>query len=49
VILGTLSFQTAHAVRPTPVFRPFGAAHVHERMDSQRRRSGRENLFPVVP
>jgi hypothetical protein len=49
IILGTISYQTGHSPRPTPLFRPFGDAHVHERLDSQRRRSGRESLFPAVP
>jgi hypothetical protein len=48
VILGTISYFTGHALRPTPLFRPFGVAKVHERMDSQRRRNGKENLFPSV-
>ena len=49
VVLGTISYQTAHAPRPTPLFRPFGTCHVHERVDSQRRRNGKEDLFPVIP
>jgi hypothetical protein len=47
--LGTISYQTAHAPRPTPVFRAFGVPHVHERLDSQRRRSGKESTFGSVP
>lgn len=48
-VLGTLSFRTGNAPRPTPLFRAFGEAHVHERLDSQRRRSGRESAFGETP
>lgn len=47
--LGTVSYHTGHAVRPTPLFRAFLDCRVHERLDSQRRRSGAENLFPETP
>lgn len=47
--IGTISFRTGHAVRPTPIFRPFLSVRVHERLDSQRRRSGKESAFGVVP
>lgn len=49
VTLGTVSYFTGHAVRPTPLFRQFVAVRVHERLDSQRRRSGAESLFPATP
>jgi hypothetical protein len=47
--LGTISFHSGHVVRPTPIFRAFVSARVHERLDSQRRRSGKESSFGVVP
>jgi hypothetical protein len=34
--------------RTTPLFWPFLTANVHERLDSQRRRSGKESLYPSV-
>jgi hypothetical protein len=49
IILGTISYATHNAPRPTPIFRPFAICKVHERIDSQRRRSGKESLFPAVP
>jgi hypothetical protein len=49
VTLGTVSYHTGHAVRPTPLFRTYFAVKVHERLDSQRRRSGKESSFPVTP
>lgn len=42
VTIGTVSYHTAHTVRPTPLFRTYIDVHVHERLDSQRRRSGKE-------
>lgn len=42
VILGTISHYTNYTIRPTPLFRAFGTAKVHTRLDSQRRRSGKE-------
>jgi hypothetical protein len=48
-VLGTISYQTGHAARPTPVFRPFLPPRIHERLDSQRRRNGKESGFAVVP
>jgi hypothetical protein len=48
-ILGTISYQSGHAARPTPLFRPFLVPKVHERVDSQRRRLGKEASFGVVP
>lgn len=47
--LGTISYQTGHAARPTPLFRLFTGVRVHERLDSQRRRSGKESSYPSVP
>lgn len=47
--LGTVSYYTSHSVRPTPVFRQYFGVKVHERMDSQRRRNGRESSFAVTP
>lgn len=49
VTLGTISYHTGHAVRPTPLFREYINVAVHERIDSQRRRSGRESAFGVIP
>jgi hypothetical protein len=46
--LGTISYHSGNVARPTPVFRPFTACNVHERLDSQRRRSGKESGFPVI-
>jgi hypothetical protein len=47
--LGTVSYHTAHATRPTPLWRSYISVHIHERYDSQRRRNGRESTFPVTP
>lgn len=47
--LGTISYQRNHVARPTPVFMTYLGVSVHERLDSQRRRSGKESLFPVIP
>jgi hypothetical protein len=46
---GTISYHHAHAIRPTPIFRPYQAVEVHERLDSQRRRSGKESSFGEYP
>jgi hypothetical protein len=46
--LGTISHYAHHAILDPPIWRPFIAAHVHERIDSQRRRNGKEVLFPSV-
>jgi hypothetical protein len=45
---GLVSYYHDHAVRPTPVYNPFEGVRVHERLDSQRRRSGKESSFPTV-
>lgn len=34
--------------RPSPIFYSYTGARVHERLDSQRRRSGKENTFPAT-
>lgn len=47
--LGSVSYYSGHAVRPTPIFRDFIGARVHERLDSQRRRSGKESAFGSTP
>jgi hypothetical protein len=47
--LGMVSYFTGHALRPSPIFMEFTNAKVHERLDSQRRRSGPESAFPVIP
>lgn len=49
LVLGTISYFSGGALRGTPLFRPFVSAKVHSRLDSQRRRSGKESTFPVVP
>lgn len=46
---GIISYQTKHAARPTPIFMPYVTAEVHERLDSQRRRSGKESAFGELP
>jgi len=45
---GTLSYFTGNAPRVTPVFRLYTGVIVHERLDSQRRRSGKESVYPYV-
>lgn len=37
-----VSYHTAHALRPTPVVVPINAVAVHGRIDTQRRRLGKE-------
>lgn len=44
---GTISYETGHAPRVTPLFRFFTAVQLHGRLDSQRRRSGKESTYPV--
>lgn len=46
--LGTVSYYAGHAILATPIWRPFTGARVHERIDSQRRRNGKETLFPLA-
>lgn len=40
--VGTISFQTGKAPRPTPLWRTFTGVTIHPRVDSQRRRLGKE-------
>jgi hypothetical protein len=40
--LGCVSYRTGNAPRVTPIFLPFQTAFVHQRIDSQRRRLGKE-------
>lgn len=47
--MGTVSYHSAHAVRPVPLFRSFISSRVHERLDSQRRRNGPESRYPTYP
>jgi hypothetical protein len=47
-ILGTVSYRTLNAPRAVPIFEPYVAVHIHERLGSQRRRSLKEALFPVL-
>jgi hypothetical protein len=49
ITMGTISYHSGHAVRPTPIFRVFTGSEVHERLDSQRRRSGPESAFGEMP
>jgi hypothetical protein len=46
-ILGMPSYYTKYTIRPTPLFFPFLDAVVHDRLDSQRRRTGKESSFPI--
>lgn len=46
--VGVPSYYNKCALRPVPLFFPFFDALVHERLDSQRRRSGKEAIFPVA-
>lgn len=48
VNLGVPSYYNKCAIRPVPIFFPFVDAVVHERLDSQRRRSGKESTFPTM-
>lgn len=43
--LGFLSYETGHAPRATPSFFHYNSVNVHQRLDSQRRRSGKESTF----
>ena len=45
--LGVPSYYAKCQLRPAPVFFPFFAVNVHQRLDSQRRRNGKEALFPI--
>lgn len=46
--LGTISYFSGKVPRVTPLFRAFGLAAVHQRLDSQRRRSGKESAFGKI-
>lgn len=45
--LGFPSYYTRGAFRPVPLFFSMTSAVVHDRLDSQRRRSGKESVFGV--
>jgi hypothetical protein len=45
-ILGFPSYYTECQLRPTPLFFAFNTALVHARIDSQRRRTGKESTLP---
>lgn len=47
LILGMPSYFTNYLFRPVPLFFPFNTAVIHDRMDSQRRRSGKEGRFSI--
>lgn len=44
--LGFPSYYTNYTIRPVPLFFPFLGVRVHGRLDSQRRRTGKESTFP---
>lgn len=44
---GLISYYSRGAFRSTPLFVPITTAVVHDRLDSQRRRSGKERTFPI--
>jgi hypothetical protein len=46
--LGVPSYYHSCQLRPVPLFFYFSAAVVHDRLDSQRRRSGKEALFGLT-
>lgn len=46
---GFISYFHNYAFRPVPLFFNYGPPKVHERVDSQRRRSGKERYFPLAP
>jgi hypothetical protein len=54
ISLGTISYfnrtinPTPPYLRTVPVFFPYLGVKIHERLDSQRRRSGKESSFPVA-
>lgn len=45
--LGVPSYYSQCRLRATPLFYSFYSSAVHDRLDSQRRRSGKESSFPV--
>lgn len=46
--LGMLSYHTGGSLRPTPVFYPYNSVTIHFRLDSQRRRLGKESGYGFV-
>lgn len=48
IALGVPSYFTKGAFRPVPLFFPFLSTFVHERLDSQRRRLGKEAVYGGV-
>lgn len=46
--LGVPSYYNNCQLRPVPLWFPFSGALIHERLDSQRRRSGKERIYGVV-
>jgi hypothetical protein len=46
-IMGFPSYYTNYTWRPVPLFFPFTNVVVHQRLDSQRRRSGKERYFAL--
>jgi hypothetical protein len=44
---GVPSYYSKGAFRPVPLFFPFNGAVVHDRFDSQRRRSGKESAYSI--
>lgn len=47
VNLGVPSYYSKCNLRPVPQFFSFGSAVVHDRLDSQRRRLGKERLYAI--
>jgi hypothetical protein len=45
--LGMISYHSHGAIRGTPLFLHYAGVNVHQRLDSQRRRSGKESSFGV--
>lgn len=45
--LGFPSYYSKYQFRPTPIFYFFTTAVVHDRLDSQRRRNGKESAFGI--
>lgn len=42
--LGTIAFKRNNVPLATPVFYPYSGGEIHQRLDSQRRRLGKENV-----
>jgi hypothetical protein len=47
VQMGVPSYYAKCQLRPTPMFFSFHTPVVHDRLDSQRRRSGKESVYPI--